>query len=289
MIDYTIVHDVRDGLGEGPIWSHVEQRLYWIDWQNRLVRRYPSKEGTVEQWHIGETVAGVVPRVNGGLVLALGSGFYFFDPKTKGLERIAATHEGEGEVELNDLRCDRKGRLWGGSYHIPQRKPLATLFRVDSDLKCHRMPVSIIVANGLAFSPDGTLLYYSDSEARKIFVCPLDVDDGRIGNPKVFAEIDGLAVPHGSSVDAQGFLWNAEFNRGCITCYAPDGRIRRRVTLPVSQPTACCFGGPKLDVLYVTTARWKMDEARASREVYAGALFAMDVSSRGTLEGLFNG
>jgi sugar lactone lactonase YvrE len=100
---------------------------------------------------------------------------------------------------------------------------------------------------------------------------------------------DRPGVPDGSSVDAEGFIWNAVFDGGCVVRYAPDGRIDQTVQLPVSRPTACTFGGADLATLYVTTARFRIAPDKLAAEAHAGGLLALDVGVKGLPEPLYSG
>jgi sugar lactone lactonase YvrE len=149
---------------------------------------------------------------------------------------------------------------------------------------------NIWVANGVCWSPDDTEMYFADSHVRTIFVYDFDLATGRIGPRRVLATMDDRpGVPDGSSVDAEGFVWNAVFDGGCLLRYSPDGRLDRTVQLPVSRPTACTFGGSDLATLYVTTARFRLAPDKLAAEVHAGGLLALDVGVKGLPEPLYSG
>jgi sugar lactone lactonase YvrE len=133
-------------------------------------------------------------------------------------------------------------------------------------------------------------MYFADSHVKTIFVYDFDLVGGTIGPRRIFATTDDRpGVPDGSSVDAEGFVWNAVFDGGCVVRYAPDGRIVSTVPLPVSRPTACTFGGPDLATLYVTTARFRLAPDKLAAEAQAGGLLAVDVGVKGLSEPLYSG
>jgi sugar lactone lactonase YvrE len=133
-------------------------------------------------------------------------------------------------------------------------------------------------------------MYFADSHLRTIFAYEFDIDSGTIGGRREFASMDSIpGVPDGSSVDSEGFLWNAVFDGGCLVRYAPDGRTDRVVPLPVSRPSACTFGGPDLATLFVTTARFRLPPEKLATESYAGGLLGIDVGVKGLPEPFFAG
>ena len=87
---------------------------------------------------------------------------------------------------------------------------------------------------------------------------------------------EASGTPDGSALDAEGFLWNAQWGAWRIVRYAPDGRVDRIVPMPVAQPSSCAFGGPQLTTLYVTSARERLSDAALAAQPLAGSLFAFE-------------
>ena len=145
----------------------------------------------------------------------------------------------------------------------------------------------ICIPNSLAFSPDGTTMYFADSLRYALYAYDYDGARGAMGTERVLATTEPPGFPDGSTVDADGFLWNAEFNAARLVRYAPDGRIDRIVAMPVQRPTCCAFGGAGLEVLYVTTASQNMTPDEMGAQPLAGALLALDVGVRGLPESRF--
>jgi sugar lactone lactonase YvrE len=138
------------------------------------------------------------------------------------------------------------------------------------------------VANGLCWSPDGGVCYFADSRARTIWRFACDATTGVLSDRRVFARSAGPACPDGAAVDAEGYIWSAQWDGGAVIRYAPDGRIDRVLTVPVSRPSCVAFGGPALDLLFVTTAR-----NAAAPESGAGDLFVYNAPVRGLEESRF--
>ena len=237
-----------------------------------------------------ERLCALALREKAGMVIALASGFAFFDPASGAIERLAAPEAHLPSNRMNDGKCDRRGRFWAGTMDDRLTSPTASLYRLDPDLSCHRMEGGIGISNSLSWSPDNTTFYFADSLRKTIFAYDFDIDAGSIRNRRVFADCnDQEGTPDGSTIDAEGFLWNAHWDGWKLVRYAPDGRVDRIVPLPVQKPTSCMFGGPDLSTLYVTSAIWDLGAEALKGQPHAGGVFALDVGVRGLPEPRFAG
>jgi sugar lactone lactonase YvrE len=287
MTDIACVAQTNDVLGEVPRWHAVERALYWIDAFKPAVHRLDPARGTLESWTPPEKLGSFAPCAGGGLLIAGRNGLARYDPRGGRLDRIADPEAGGAVNILNDGRCDARGRFWVGSMSKTMARASGRLYRLARG-RLDAVDDGIWVSNGVCFSPDDSKMYFADSHVKTIFVYDFDLDAGTLGERRVFAAAgDRPGVPDGSSVDADGFVWNAVFDAGCLVRYAPDGRVDRTVALPVSRPTACAFGGPDLATLYVTTARFRLGPEKLAAEAYAGGLLALDVAARGLPEPMY--
>ena len=278
-------------LGETPVWCPVERRLYWVDIRQPAVHRFDPRTGETWSWGMPEDVGFVVLRQGGGAVVGLRRGFAFLDLTTGTVTKVLDPESDRLENRLNDGKCDRRGRLWAGSVNqSTPRAPTAALYRLDPNLSCQVMARGITTSNSIAWSPDDRTFYFADTPTCQIVAYDFNPAEGMISNPRVFASLpEGTGRPDGSTVDSEGFLWNAHFDGGRITRYAPDGRVDRVIQLPVLHPTSCAFGGDNLGVLYVTTSSHLLSDTERSRNPLAGGLFAVHVGVRGLPEPRFAG
>jgi sugar lactone lactonase YvrE len=169
---------------------------------------------------------------------------------------------------------------------VELRRPSGGFYRIGPDRSVLRLFGGITVPNSTAFSPDDRTLYFADSPRHLIWAFDFDRDAGTVGNRRVFVDLTARkGLPDGSCIDAEGFLWNAEYGGQRVTRYAPDGRVDRTVELPVTNPTCCCFGGETLDTLYVTSATPRTGPQRP----LDGGLLALGVGVRGLPEAAFGG
>jgi sugar lactone lactonase YvrE len=239
---------------------------------------------------MSEDIGSMGLRRNGGAVVALRSGFALVNFPGGEVQKLCDLIPRGSDLRFNDGRCDRHGRFWSGTLHEKRQVGTGALYRLGTDLGCHKLLEGITVSNGIAWSPDDLTMYFADSHVRTIFSFDFDIQSGTLGNRRIFAELapdDG--VPDGATVDLEGFLWSANFDGGCITRYAPDGRVDRVVPFPVKRPTSCAFGGDGLNILYVTSASRGLPEEHSRKGSLAGGLFALDVGVKGLPEPRFAG
>jgi sugar lactone lactonase YvrE len=203
---------------------------------------------------------------------------------------VAAPEAHLPDNRFNDGRCDRRGRFFAGTMSDVRRDPAGSLYRLDADLSCHRLFSGIIVPNSIAWSPDSRTMYFADTYRARIAAYDYDAETGDLSRERLFVDAAGHpGRPDGSCVDADGCLWNAEYGGGRVVRYTPDGRIDRAIALPVSNPTCCCFGGARLDILFVSSARQRLSAEQLAREPLAGSVFAVRPGVSGLPEGRFAG
>ncbi|MGL4289159.1 MAG: SMP-30/gluconolactonase/LRE family protein [Phreatobacter sp.] len=285
-----IIGTIANQLGEGPCWHGPEQALYWVDALAPAVHRLDAA-GKRTTWAMPEIIGSFVFRRAGGLVGALKTGFATIDLADGTVSTIVDPEPDQPSNILNDGKCDRRGRYWCGSRNGDLTHPTGALHRLDPDLSVRRMDHGFIVSNGIAFSPDDRTIYLADSRAETVFAYDLDIDDGVISNRRVFFSTRDIAGRcDGATVDAEGYYWCALIHGGQVAKVDPKGRFDRLIDMPVKHPTMCTFGGPKLDILYVTSAAAMVPEAERAAAPHAGALFAVhDLGVTGLPEPHFGG
>jgi sugar lactone lactonase YvrE len=277
-------------VGEAPVWDDRRGVLWWVDVKQPRLFRYDPASGDNDALDLPERVGCVALRENGGLIAAFMSGFKWLDPATGATLPIADPEPHLPGNRFNDGKCDRRGRLLAGTMDNEEVACTGSLYRVDPDLAIAVMATDVHLSNGLGWSPDDRLLYYTDSLRRTIWVYDYDLVAGAIDNCRVFATVPADAgVPDGLCVDAEGFVWSAHWGGARLTRYAPDGRIERVVATPVPQPSCPAFGGPDLATLYVTSAAIGMSAADLAAAPHGGGLLALEVGVRGLPTNRFAG
>jgi sugar lactone lactonase YvrE len=276
-----LVLDARAALGEGALWDTATSRLLWVDIDGLAVHRFDPASGIDVQFAVPAEPGTVVAATNGRLVVALPDGIHLLDHLTGNLEPFASIPHDPGAMLLNDGKCDPQGRLWVGSLTREATPGAAALYRVDPDRTVTAMVRNVTISNGVAWSPDGSTMYYIDTPSQRVDAFDFAADEGRLSHRRRLVHLPADAgAPDGMAVDADGFLWVAMWDGGALRRHRPDGSLDAILPIGTPRVTSCAFGGPGLDELYVTTARVGLDPDIAER-THAGAVYRIRPGVRG--------
>ena len=266
---------VQNILGEGPLWNVRDARLWWTDIQGRRLFRYDPMTRTLDELATPERLGSFAfVAGNDRLIAAFESGLALYDQVNGAVEWLYRLEQGAAPIRFNDGRTDRQGRFWAGTMvENNGREPLGRLYCLDRCGRVTCQPDPVFISNALCTSPDGSRLYFADSPRRTIFVYDLDRISGVLSNRRLFARTPEGAFPDGANVDRDSFVWNAHWGAGRVVRYAPDGSIDRMVEVPASQPSCIAFGGPDMNLLFVTSARDGLKRDILLRQPRAGNLF----------------
>jgi L-arabinonolactonase len=287
-----LVVDGRHVLGEGIVWNERSGRLLWTDIESSELWSHDPQSGALERWPLPERLCSMaLTGSDERLLLGLASGLAFFDLRSAELTRLCEVEPHLPSTRLNDGRVDRQGRFVFGMFNEANdpKHPVGGFYRLNHDLSVERLPLGdVAIANSICFSPDGRTMYYADSATREIRCCDYDPDSGAVTNLRVFAHADAApGDPDGSTIDADGYLWSARWGAGQVVRFAPDGSVDRVLDLPAPQPTCPAFGGPGLDVLYVTSAAKDLSAQELAQAGASGGVFAHAAGVRGLSEERF--
>jgi sugar lactone lactonase YvrE len=252
--------------GEGPTWDDAEQSLYWVDMLAGDV--LTIDHGTVTRRHVGKVAAVVRPRVDGGHVVGTERNVLVVDQHWSPLRQFPDLFDDPG-VRLNEGGCDPQGRFYCGSMAYDESPGAGTLYRIDPDGTATVVLRDVTISNGLDWSPDGSTVYYVDSATQGIDAFDFDPATGEFANRRRLLSIPSdVGSPDGLTVDSGGLIWVALWDGAAVHCYTPAGRLEDVVELPTRRVTACTFGGPGLDELFISTSALGVKD-----DPLAGALF----------------
>ena len=267
-------------LTEGPRWHAERDELLWVDILGRKFHRArPGVDGALQPVAtitLDRDVGAVAPAVEGGYVVAAGTGFvHVGDDGT--VRELAQPEAGRRDVRMNDGACDAQGRFWAGTMAYDESPGAGALYRLELDGSCTTVLTGLTISNGIGWSPDGATLYLADSGTGRIDAFDFHTISGDIDRRRTIVDIDEPGVaPDGLTIDEDGAIWAALWDGRALRRYAPDGTLLTTVSMPVDRPTSCAFGGTDLSTLFVTTARQGLDDAALARQPDAGRVFRVE-------------
>jgi sugar lactone lactonase YvrE len=277
-------------LGESPVWHPREQALYYVDIAGRRLNRFDPRRGDLSHWDLHGEPGSCCACLDGSLLLAMRDGLWRFRPASGETTRLAPPPYDASKERFNDGKCDPLGRFWIGTMYEPRDAPRAALY-CYADGRLERKAEDVTVSNGLAWSPDGRTMYWSDTTSHSVHAFDVDPVDGELSRRRLFASFpvkrpdQDLASyggrPDGAAVDAEGCYWLAMFEGQRLLRLSPEGELIRELRLPVRCPTMPCFGGADLKTLYITTGRANRPPAELAEQPWAGCVLSLRVDVPG--------
>ena len=279
-------------LGESPFWHPHEQMLYWVDIPGKCIHRCNIFMGSVESWAMPSEPGSIAPVASGGLVIAMRDGIYRARDWGGALVKLAAAQHETATTRFNDGKADPAGRFWAGTMYEPRTQTDAQLFMLDGDALQVKIS-NATIANGLAWSPDATTMYWADTPTHTLRAWDWNATTSAISNERIFKQWPGKPAgwqfgragyggrPDGAAVDAEGNYYVAMFEGARICKLSPGGVELASIPLPAQCPTMPCFGGDDLKTLYVTTACYNRSDAELKTYPQSGYLFSMRVDVPG--------
>ncbi len=285
------------GLGESPFWQPQEQTLYWVDIAGQQILRANIYMGTVQAWDMPSEPGCIAPAAKGGLVMALRDGVFRAQEWGGALEHIATFDYDKACVRANDGKCDAQGRLWVGSYDETKSAQAAALYCVDGRgagaAIVTRKVADALTGNGLAWSVDGSTLYWADTSSHRIDAWDFDGSTAALSQRRVFQRFEPKPAhwtrahggyggrPDGAAVDVEGNYFVAMYEGARVCKFAPDGQLLAEFATPAQCPTMVCFGGDDFKTLYLTTARKGRSAEELERFPQSGGVFSRQVDVPG--------
>lgn len=285
MLHTELIHtlNVQNTLGEGVIWDHRNQTLWWTDIEASLLFN----------WRFGEDAQSIplperlgsfgLTRDPHALLCAFESGFALFSPSNGNITWLCKVEQDKKDNRLNDGRVDRQGRYWAGSMNEGTQDKTGTLYRLDAGLAIP-MDNQIQISNGLCWNQSGTTMYFADSPSRQIQRFDFDPQTGTLGKSQIFARTERGVYPDGACVDTQDNLWSAHWGAGVVRCYTSSAEQLTEVNIPCPQPSCVALGGPDMQHLFVTTARVGLSTQQLAQFPQSGNLFIFKTDAQGVHE-----
>jgi L-arabinonolactonase len=283
----SLLVDCNNALGECVQWNDQQQRVYWTDVYDSRLYSCEADGSAVGSVTLPEKLGSFAFDPAGNLLAAFESGLFRYELATGRADRLTHFEPDIAATRLNYGRCDRAGRFGVGGCHQGFYNPVSSVVVYDGK-QARTLIENVALTNGIAFSVDGSRLYFSDSETLLYHWYDYDGDKGTIGERHLLTELPkGQGFADGSCVDADDNVYNARYYAGFVQQYRPDGSEGLRVNVPTECVTCVCFGGKHLDTLFITTGHKDLDASKRAAQPAAGGLFSVKLAARGLTESRF--
>lgn len=282
-------YEIKAQLGEGAFWNHRSQELFWVDIEGQQLHIYDPASKSNRSLPTPSKIGTVVPQTDSTAVVALVDGIYIMNTNNGELEVLSEVEKEMTYNRFNDGKCDPNGNLWVGSMHYDQNQPLASVYKIAPWGNTTKMIDSVTISNGLVWTKDASIFYYIDTPTGTIQAYDFNRARATISNKRTAVAIpDSLGFPDGMAIDAEDKLWVGLWNGSAIGRFDPvSGELISKIEVPAQNVTACAFGGPNLDKLYITTASIGMTDAQKNQYPLAGSLFVANPGVKGVKSDFF--
>lgn len=289
MTDMQCAVNAQAKLAECPRWDERTQTLYFVDIDSFILYAYDTKSKSLAHRKFDEEIGCFSLDEHEGFVAAFRSGVYTFEHFNADLKPYWLASYDQKTTRFNDGRCDAKGRFLAGTMYSPKDAFNGALHQFSQG-KETLIDQAAWTSNGLAFSPDNTIMYYSDTPNHVVYQFDYDLESGVATNRRIFIEFPrGNGRPDGASVDSEGNYWSALYQGQRVVKISPQGKILEEYPVPATYPTMVAFGGPDMQTLFVSTCRGAQTEEELKQFPEAGGIFAIETNVKGQIEPRFAG
>jgi len=287
MSNFTIVNNERSILGESPIWDELLQRIYWVDIEGKILHAWSYLDNKKLSWDFENRPCAIsLTNKNNILLCAFDTYFAYFNIENKNIEKLQNQVTLPNNVRFNDGKTDGYGRFWCGTMSESNpSKPVGALYMLDNKLEICEVVKSIHISNSITSSFDNRYLYYADTYKKLIFKADLNNKKPHLGKSSIIVDNTNLkGFPDGSTIDRDGFLWNAEWNGGQVVKYDKHGKIINTIKTPMMKPTCVAFGGPNMNKLFITSAK----DINNDKDDISGKTICISTNVQGQLSNRFS-
>jgi len=287
----TPIFDTITEHGEGPVWDAVDQKLYWVDLLQGKYYKADISTNMVEEFSVGQPLGFLALREKQkGLVMGVRDGFGFYDEEKNIFDLIEPSPEqNNSKVRFNDGAVDPKGRVFGGTMEWDGAENQGKLFRLNTDRSWNLLEENIHISNGMDWNPQKDAYYLIDTLRHVVYAYDYDMGTGTISNRRIHIQFEENEFPDGMSVDSEGGFWIALWGGSKVVHFDANGIRSEEITVPVTHPTSCCFGGQDMKTLFITSSTLPLSEQELKAKPLAGRLFRVETDIQGQYQKRYHG
>jgi sugar lactone lactonase YvrE len=276
--------DIKAKLGEGAIWSPLNNKLYWVDIEGMCFNIFDPLTLENQAYPTKKRIGTVVPIDAGNVLVALEDGIATINLTDGEVKyRLNTDIHHQHHKRFNDGKCDPNGRFWVGTHSMSRVPEVSSLYCIGEGFSFEEKITGVSISNGIAWSLDGRLMYYIDTPTGKVVQYDFNGKRGAISNKKTIITIpEEEGYPDGMTIDSDGMLWIALWDGFAVAQYNPHtGEVLQKIDVPVPKVTSCAFGGENLDTLFITTASVEMTDEELAQYPLSGSIFTAKVNAKG--------
>ena len=276
--------------GEGPVWCPIEQKFYCVDLLKGIYYKVDYETEEAEKYNVGQPLGVMALREKGGVVVAVRDGFGFFDEKTDRLELIAHSPEKEvDETRMNDGAVDPAGRFLAATMTYDGMKNIGNLYALEEGGHYQHLEKELLLPNGMGWSQDKRKFFLIDTHINRMYAYDYNLKSGEITNRSILIQWSKNEYPDGMAIDSEGGFWVAMWGGGKIIHFDADGKFKKDILVPVEHTTSCCFGGPDLTTLLITTSNLPLTAEEKLANPLAGRVFKIETNTKGQIQRRYKG
>ena len=249
-----IIYQKNSLLGEGPIWMPDTKYLIWLDIKGKSLNTFSYITKNFKEINLVKTSTWILPILNSNLFLVgTEDGVEEYNYNENKFELKLQIEGDLPNNRLNDAKIDQNGNLWFGTMDDTEKEESGTFYCLKPNYELIKIDDSYTVTNGPAIANDDKKIYHVSSLQKKVFC--YDKNNTKLSNKRIFFELDpNDGYPDGLTIDDDNFLWLAVWGGSKVIRISPNGEVDKILTFPTSQITSCVFGGPEMNILFVTSA-----------------------------------
>jgi L-arabinonolactonase len=276
----------KNRLGEGCFWDPRTDSLWWTDIEGSCIYQL-DKADKLSRFNLPGRAGFILPRSRSGFVIGFPNQIALADDLMQTFTRICDVEPDLPTTRVNDAAVDPYGGIVFGTFDetfdMAARRPIGSVYRLSPEGDLQRLFCGAVVSNGLAFSPDGTVMYFADTHFGSIRRFAIGSDFSSVEEITPLAS-EGSAPgrPDGAITDSEGNYWSARVWGHCVVRFDKSGQVTAKIDLPTKGPTCVAIGGPDLRRLFITTLRVRHTDAELDAAPLAGGLFSVELDIPGS-------
>lgn len=275
-----LVVDCKNTHGEGIVWCEKRNQVLWTDIEGRFLWTYCLETEESKSHQMPDRLCAFMLRDDNTLLAGFDSYVATLDIESNKIEKLFDFEPDNPFSRLNDGKSDRAGNfVVGGENESGDCSYNTSVIKIDRDLQVHTLIEDVACANSICFSPDGSTMYFTDTPTCTILAYDYSPDCVSLPTPKVLYKGEGrFSLPDGSTVDDEGYIWNAVWGSNAVIRIHPEtGSIVRIIDVPAKNPTCVAIGGTDKKTLFITSSRKGLTNEKLNEQPRSGGLYSIDL------------